>query len=118
MARDDRVRTFRGEMQMIGTGSNKRNGHDMIKILLPCISLVLLPVPWARAEPHCLIDTDFGAPGKAFESVNATKGNRITGHLPEGWHDNTGWKDKVVAEYNPMNEEGKPFLRIQQTSGD
>ena len=103
---------------LTGTESNERNGHYMKRILLSCISLVLMPVPWARAEPHCLIDTDFGVPGKAFESVNAPKGNRITGRLPEGWHDNTGWKDKVVAEYNPMSEDGKPFLRIQQTSGD
>ena len=53
----------------------------------------------AAAEPQVIIDTDFGVPGKAFEEINATKGIRITGSLPEGWSDNTNWKNNVVADY-------------------
>ena len=70
------------------------------------------------AAPQVLIDTDFGGPGKAFSDLNAEKGTRITGSLPEGWSENTGWKSKVLAEYTPTSEAGCRFLRITQTSGD
>lgn len=72
----------------------------------------------AVAEPQVIIDTDFGVPGKTFEDINAAKGNRITGSLPEGWSDNSTWKSNVVAEYKPTSEGGRQFLRVQQTSGD
>jgi len=78
----------------------------------------VFPAGVASAAPQALIDTDFGVPGKAFEDTNAEQGNRITGSLPEGWSDNTGWKSKVLAEYRPTTEEGRTFLRITQTSGD
>jgi len=70
------------------------------------------------AAPEVIIDTDFGAAGKAFEIVDEQKGNRIVGSLPEGWGENSGWKEKVVAEYRPTTEDGRTFLRIVQTSGD
>jgi hypothetical protein len=69
------------------------------------------------AAPQVVIDTDFGVPGKAFSDTNAEKGNRITGSLPEGWGENSGWKDQVVAEYTTLTEEGRSFLHISQTSG-
>lgn len=78
---------------------------------------LLAAVP-AFAAPQVLIDTDFGAPGKPFSDVNADRGNSITGSLPEGWGENSGWKEKVVATYTPVIEGGHAFLRISQTSGD
>jgi len=72
----------------------------------------------AVAAPQVLIDTDFGSPGEAFSDIDTAKGNRITGALPEGWSDNTGWKSKVVAEYTATAEGGRGFLRVSQTSGD
>lgn len=65
-----------------------------------------------------ILDTHFGIPGKAFEEIVAAKGIRITGSLPEGWGDNSNWKNNVVAEYKPVSENGQRFLRVRQTSGD
>jgi hypothetical protein len=86
------------------------------RALLGVTMLVLGGV--ALAAPQVLLDTDFGKPGKAFADVNAANGNRITGTLPEGWSDNSGWKSKVVAEYTPSGEADRRFVRITQTSGD
>lgn len=70
------------------------------------------------AEPQVLLASDFGAPGKTFSDVDPVKGNRIAGSLPEGWTDNTGWKSRVVAEYQPISDGGRRFVRITQTSGE
>jgi hypothetical protein len=85
---------------------------------LICCALIVALADFAAAEPAVIIDTDFGVPGKAFSNVNADKGNRITGSLPAGWSDNTGWKNKVVAEYKPTSEGERKFVRIEQASGD
>ncbi len=80
-------------------------------------ALALLPAA-ALAAPRVLVDADFGAGGSKVSDVDAAKGNRITGSLPEGWGDNSGWKEKVVAEYSQMAEGGRRFTRVRQTSGD
>lgn len=85
-------------------------------ILLAAVALMAATA--ALAAPQVLIDTDFGTPGKPFSDVNADRGNGITGSLPEGWSENSGWKSKVVATYTPTAEGGRRFLRIRQTSGD
>ena len=72
----------------------------------------------AFAEPQVVIDTDFGGPGKAFSQIDSAKGLRITGTLPEGWSDNSAWKDKVVADYKLMAEGERRFVRVEQTSGE
>jgi len=72
----------------------------------------------ANAKPRVILDADFGVAGKTFAEINAAKGVHITGRVPDGWTDNTGWKPNVVAEYRPIKEGGRQFLRIQQTSGD
>jgi hypothetical protein len=86
--------------------------------LLPTLLLLLLIATAASAATQVLIDTDFGVPGKAFSDVSAERGNSITGALPEGWGENSGWKSKVVATYEPVTEAGRSFLRVTQTSGD
>jgi hypothetical protein len=83
-----------------------------------CCAWVLLLAGFAGAEPQVIVDTDFGVAGKAFEEIVAAKGVRITGSLPEGWHDNTSWKSNVVADYRRMTEGGRGFLRVRQTAGD
>ncbi len=85
---------------------------------LMCGALVLMLTGFAGAEPQVIIDTDFGVPGKAFEESIPAKGIHIAGSLPEGWGDNTNWKSNVVADYKPIAEDGRRFLRVQQTSGD
>ena len=85
---------------------------------LICCALFLILAGSADAEPQVIIDTDFGVPGKAFKEITATKGIRITGSLAEGWGDNSNWKNNVVADYKPMSEGGRRFLRVRQTSGD
>jgi hypothetical protein len=85
---------------------------------LMCGALFLMLARFAGAQSQIILDTDFGVPGKAFEEIIAAKGIRITGSLPEGWGDNTGWKSNVVAEYRLITEDGRRFLRVQQTSGD
>ena len=50
--------------------------------------------------------------------ITATKGIRITGSLADGWGDNSNWKNNVVADYKPISEGGRRFLRVRQTSGD
>lgn len=83
-----------------------------------CGAPFLILASLAVAEPQVLVDTDFGLPGKSFESLVAAKGVRITGRLAEGWSDNTNWKNNVVADYGQGSEGGRRFLRVQQTSGD
>ena len=88
----------------------------MMKTALLLLGLLLAGM--ASAAPEVLIDTDFGVPGKAFSDISAEKGNSITGFLPEGWSENSGWKNKVVAEYKAVTEDGRSFMRITQTSGE
>jgi len=88
----------------------------MVRVILVLVAAMVTTV--LMAAPEVLIDTDFGVPGKAFSDVNAGNGNSITGFLPQGWSENSGWKSKVVAEYKPVTEGGRSFLRIAQKSGD
>ena len=86
------------------------------------IRLVLMLTPLALAglalaAPQVILETDFGLPGESFADINAELGNRITGSLPEGWSDNSGWKSRLVADYSCVTEEGRSFLRVTQTSG-
>jgi len=86
--------------------------------IIACFALWLILTGVAGAEPQAIIDTDFGVPGKPFETITAARGVRITGRLPDGWSDNSEWKGNVVAEYKPTSEEGRDFLRVEQASGD
>lgn len=83
-----------------------------------CCILFLSLAGSVGAQPQVILDTDFGVPGKAFEVIAAPKSIRITGNLASGWSDNTSWKNNVVANYTPISEGGRKFLRVQQTSGD
>jgi hypothetical protein len=85
-------------------------------MLLMAVMLAVVGV--AFATPQVIVDTDFGLPGRPFSDVNAERGNRITGSLPAGWAENSGWKSQVVATYTPTTEGGRRFLRIHQTSGE
>lgn len=80
--------------------------------------LILFLAGIAAAQPHVLIDTDFGGPGRDFEQIDVAKGIRITGTLAEGWSDNSNWKNNVVAEYKQITEGERSFLRVVQTSGN
>jgi hypothetical protein len=86
--------------------------------IIACFALLLILTGVAGAEPQAIIETDFGVPGKPFETITAARGVGITGPLPDGWRDNSEWKSNVVAEYMPMSEGGRDFLRIEQASGD
>jgi hypothetical protein len=86
--------------------------------ILVCSYLFLFLAGLARAEPQVIIDTDFGAIGRAFQEIDPSKGVRITGSLPQGWGDNSNWKSNVVAEYGLAREGDRRFLRVRQSSGD
>lgn len=88
----------------------------MLRALL--VASVVALAARCPASPVVLIDTDFGAGGSKVSDVDAAKGNRIVGSLPEGWSDNSGWKSHVVAEYSQMAEGGRRFTRVRQASGD
>ena len=66
----------------------------------------------AKANAEILIDTDFGAATEEVEVVNKEKDLQVRGMLPAGWSDNSSWAS-VHAEYQPMEEEGTAFLRVQ-----
>ena len=65
-------------------------------VLLVAVALAVAGV--ALATPQVIVDTDFGLPGRPFSDVNAERGNRLTGSLPEGWAENSGWKSGSPPE--------------------
>ncbi|HEY3321196.1 MAG TPA: hypothetical protein VGP72_12070 [Planctomycetota bacterium] len=59
------------------------------------------------------IDTDFNS--AAFAAVHDdSKEGRITGALPKGWGDNSGWA-KVWVDFSRAEEAQKAFLRVNVT---
>lgn len=78
--------------------------------------LILLTAALAAAAPQTLIDTDFA------ESTVATKDvkdplHSITGSIPAGWLENSGWNKEIVVTYQPTEEAGRRFLRVTKSSG-
>ena len=57
--------------------------------IIACFALWLILTGVAGAEPQAIIDSDFGVPGKPFETITAAKGVRIIGRLPDGWRNNS-----------------------------
>lgn len=74
-----------------------------------CLLLLALALP---AASQTLIDTDFfrtDHPAGAAE-----KNPRVTGELPKGWSDNSGWA-KVWVDYAKGEEEGRVYLNVNVT---
>jgi len=78
---------------------------------------VLLAASLALSAPQTIIDTDFGQATVAVNDVSADGAKRITGSVPEGWTENSGWNKEIVVSYTPTEEAGKRFLRVTKTSG-
>jgi hypothetical protein len=81
------------------------------------LSLLLLLPLTACAAPQTQLDTDFGTARVAVNDVSADGAKRITGVLPEGWIENSGWSKEVVISYERRVEGGRAFLRVTKTSG-
>lgn len=71
----------------------------------------------ALAAPRTIIDTDFGSATVQVNDVSGDGARRITGSLPEGWVENSGWNKEIVVSYEPEEENGRRFLRVTKTSG-
>jgi len=67
--------------------------------------------------PKIIIDTDFGAAAFPVSDVSPDGAKRITGSLPVGWIENSGWNKEIVVSYTPQEEQGRRFLRVQKRSG-
>lgn len=76
----------------------------------------LLPA-LAYAAPKVLIDTDFGTAATPVNDVSADGAKRITGVLPEGWNENSGWGKDAVITYERREEAGRAFLRVTKAGG-
>jgi hypothetical protein len=64
------------------------------------------------AHGQTLIDTRFGVDTRPVGVFDSQGGEaRVTGALPSGWQDNSGWA-RVWASYTPASEDDTPFLRV------
>jgi len=81
------------------------------------ILTLLLATALALAAPVTVIDTDFGNCTVPVNDVSADGAKRLTGSVPEGWTENSGWQKDIVVSYTPTAEGGKRFLRVTKTAG-
>ncbi|MBU0609743.1 MAG: hypothetical protein KKI08_17785, partial [Armatimonadetes bacterium] len=81
-----------------------------------CLMVGLAGLGLAAAD--LLIDTRFGVdtrPLDQFDSRGAER--RVSGALPQGWADNSGWA-RVWATYTPRDENGEKFLRVSVSKAE
>ncbi|MFC1717755.1 hypothetical protein ACFL6S_29105 [Candidatus Poribacteria bacterium] len=76
------------------------------------VTVMCMLVFSAKSSAETLIDTDFGTAIEEVEVIDEEKSLQVKGMLPAGWGDNSSWAS-IHAEYQPMEEEGTAFLRIQ-----
>lgn len=74
-----------------------------------CLLLLALAMP---AASQTLIDTDFARTDHPAGA--AEKNPRVTGELPRGWSDNSGWA-KTWVDYAKGEEEGRAYLNVNVT---
>ena len=77
-----------------------------LTIALASLSLILA----AQGEPW--LDTQFGGDGAPAAERGGRPNPRASGTLPKGWYDNGSWA-KVWTRYTPMEEEGRPYTRME-----
>ena len=70
-----------------------------------------------RAAPVTILETDFGAATVEVRNVDPGGLKSITGVVPAGWRDDTGWKKEVLVDYRVVTEGGRRFLRITHQKG-
>lgn len=87
----------------------------LFALLLMTLGLGLASALWAA--PATLIDTDFGTATKAVNDVSADGKKSLTGVLPAGWVENSGWQKEIVVRYDLLSEEGRKFVRVTKVSG-
>jgi hypothetical protein len=85
--------------------------------LRPASLLLLLASLPAVAAAAMLIDSDFGGADRGVVGRDGNPNARVTGVVPEGWADDSGWAE-VWAECRIVKEEGRRFLRINVTKKD
>ncbi|HUU09527.1 MAG TPA: hypothetical protein VM431_03200 [Phycisphaerae bacterium] len=73
--------------------------------------------PPAAPESQALIDTDFAAAEYRPVTPPEAARERLSGALPAGWTDDSGWA-KVWVRYGRVEEGGRAFLRAEVTRLD
>lgn len=71
----------------------------------------------AGAAPVTLIDTEFGTAAKPINEVSPDGKKSLTGAVPEGWVENSGWQKDIVISYTVGQEDNHSYLRVTKTSG-
>ncbi len=91
--------------------------HVRTALLAACLGLTVLFRSGANAAPVTVLETDFGDATVEVRNVDPGGQKSITGVVPPGWRDDTGWKKEVHVEYRVLTEGGRRFLRITHLKG-
>ena len=80
--------------------------------LLMAFSLICMCAGGSAVRTADIIDTDFSR-GDDYSEIQLLthKSDRVSGMLPQGWQDDSGWADLSV-NYELQEEEGLRFLRM------
>ena len=77
--------------------------------MLSLVALFLAFSPSLRAAPLTLIESDFGTAAQPVTNPGPAGVRDISGVVPEGWHDDSGWNDRVHVRYQTLTEGGGVF---------
>ncbi len=106
------------------------NWSRRLTVLALCLAALHQPLRAADENTTACLNLDAGREDLAMHPADEGKSEgRITGMLPQGWHDNSAWA-KVMATYKMGQEDGQKFvvadiqkiddgkLQIRQPIGD
>ncbi len=71
----------------------------------------------AVAAPEVLVDVDMTKPGPKVSEVDPAHTKSITGQLPAGVGENSGWQDDIDLKYALASAGGRAFWQIKTTRG-
>jgi len=80
------------------------------------LSLMVIPAIVGAAS-QTIVETDFGQAAVPVADVSESGEKRITGFLPEGWREDSGWNHRIRLSYTRQVEHGRRFLRVYKTDG-
>ena len=81
------------------------------------VSVVLMACSMAAlSAPQVIADIEMRKGGQAINDVDPAKKKSITGELPPGISENSGWQDNVDVRYEMVKEDGQRFLRVTAKS--
>lgn len=77
---------------------------------------VLEPSKIDTSEQEVEIETSFSSDLRNIKNVKPDRSVSITGELPKGWRDRSGYQDGVQIEYKPVVNSGEQGLSVHKTS--